>query len=210
MKDLLNKYPYFAYAALQELKQTDSPEEREHLKAVLAANIGSESDLREMLGLNTESLVDFYPDSITPTLTTNDTIDVFLDRFGAKEETLTPAPAFDYASTLIPDADTPLPDLGLPADSPFLNPTATPTSTHIAPPSAAPAQEPPASDTPVAEGLTESFAKILIKNRNYTKALEIIEQLNLKNPEKSIYFADQIRFLKKLIITQSKSTVARH
>ena len=44
-----------------------------------------------------------------------------------------------------------------------------------------------------------SFAKILIKNGNYAKALDIISELNLKFPEKSIYFADQMRFLKKLI-----------
>lgn len=39
----------------------------------------------------------------------------------------------------------------------------------------------------------------LIKNQEYEKALEIIERRNLKNREKNIYFADQIRFLKKLI-----------
>lgn len=53
--------------------------------------------------------------------------------------------------------------------------------------------------------LTEGFARILIKNGNFSKALEIITQLNLKNPEKSIYFADQIRFLRKLIANQEKS-----
>ena len=52
--------------------------------------------------------------------------------------------------------------------------------------------------------LTESFAKVMIKNRNYSKALEIITNLSLNNPEKSIYFADQIRFLQKLIINENK------
>lgn len=52
--------------------------------------------------------------------------------------------------------------------------------------------------------LTESFVRILIKNRNYSKAIEIISDLRLKNPEKSIYFADQIRFLQKLIINENK------
>ncbi len=51
--------------------------------------------------------------------------------------------------------------------------------------------------------LTESFVRILIKNRNYSKAIEIISDLSLKNPEKSIYFADQIRFLRKLIINEN-------
>ncbi len=47
---------------------------------------------------------------------------------------------------------------------------------------------------------TESLAKIYIQQRRYAKALEIIRKLNLNNPEKNIYFADQIRFLEKLII----------
>lgn len=47
--------------------------------------------------------------------------------------------------------------------------------------------------------LTESLAKIYIKQKRYSKALEIIKKLSLKYPEKNVYFADQIRFLEKLI-----------
>ncbi len=47
---------------------------------------------------------------------------------------------------------------------------------------------------------SESLAKIYIQQRRYAKALEIIRKLSLNNPEKNIYFADQIRFLEKLII----------
>lgn len=65
----------------------------------------------------------------------------------------------------------------------------------------APAESAPRADSGT---LTESFVRVLIKNRNYAKALEIISEINLKNPEKSIYFADQIRFLKKLIINERK------
>ena len=49
---------------------------------------------------------------------------------------------------------------------------------------------------------TETLAKIYIKQRRYGKALEIIRKLNLKYPKKSIYFADQIRFLEKLVINE--------
>ena len=55
------------------------------------------------------------------------------------------------------------------------------------------------------EFLSESLAKVYIKQRKYRQALEIIEKLSLKYPEKNIYFADQIRFLKKLIIHNIKS-----
>lgn len=50
--------------------------------------------------------------------------------------------------------------------------------------------------------LSESLAKIYIRQRRYTKAYEIIRNLSLNYPEKSIYFADQLRFLQKLIINQ--------
>ena len=51
---------------------------------------------------------------------------------------------------------------------------------------------------------TETLARIYIKQGNYSKALEIIQQLSLENPKKNVYFADQIRFLKKLIINNNK------
>ena len=47
---------------------------------------------------------------------------------------------------------------------------------------------------------TETLAKIYIKQGRYTKAMEIIRRLSLKYPKKNRYFADQIRFLEKLII----------
>ena len=51
---------------------------------------------------------------------------------------------------------------------------------------------------------TETLAKIYIKQGRYSKALEIIKCLNLNNSKKSAYFADQIRFLEKLIINNNK------
>ncbi len=50
--------------------------------------------------------------------------------------------------------------------------------------------------------LSESLAKIFIKTRRYDKAYEILERLSLEFPEKSRYFADQLRFLRKLIIIE--------
>ena len=53
-----------------------------------------------------------------------------------------------------------------------------------------------------AEKTSDPFQKEmsrLIKARRYQDALKLIETQNLNNPQKSIYFAHQIRFLKKLI-----------
>ena len=51
---------------------------------------------------------------------------------------------------------------------------------------------------------TATLARIYVKQGRYSKALEIIKRLNLNYPKKSAYFADQIRFLEKLIINSKK------
>jgi tetratricopeptide (TPR) repeat protein len=51
---------------------------------------------------------------------------------------------------------------------------------------------------------SETLAKIYVRQKKYDKALEIIRKLHLLYPEKNIYFADQIRFLEKLIINIKK------
>ena len=50
------------------------------------------------------------------------------------------------------------------------------------------------------EYFTETLAKIYIKQGRYEQALEIIQRLNLNFPKKNSYFADQLRFLEKLIL----------
>ena len=63
----------------------------------------------------------------------------------------------------------------------------------------------PEEETPkVAEQFTETLARIYIKQGRYSKALEIIRRLSLQVPKKNTYFADQIRFLEKVIINNSK------
>ena len=51
---------------------------------------------------------------------------------------------------------------------------------------------------------SETLANIYIKQEKYDKAIEIIRKLILLYPEKSVYFADQIRFLEKMIINVKK------
>ena len=54
------------------------------------------------------------------------------------------------------------------------------------------------------EYFTETLARIYIKQGRYTKALEIIRRLSLQIPKKNAYFADQIRFLEKVIINNKQ------
>ena len=56
------------------------------------------------------------------------------------------------------------------------------------------------------EYFTETLARIYVKQGRYSKALEIIKRLSLAYPKKNAYFADQIRFLEKLIINNNKKS----
>ena len=55
------------------------------------------------------------------------------------------------------------------------------------------------------EYFTETLARIYIKQGRYQKALDIIGRLSERYPKKNAYFADQIRFLEKLIINNSNN-----
>ena len=55
-------------------------------------------------------------------------------------------------------------------------------------------------NAPENEILTETLAHIYIKQGKFDKAIEIIRGLSLKYPKKNRYFADQIRFMEKVII----------
>ncbi len=46
---------------------------------------------------------------------------------------------------------------------------------------------------------SEILANIFLRQHRYDRALEIIKSLYLNFPNKSVYFADQIRYLEKLV-----------
>jgi len=79
-------------------------------------------------------------------------------------------------------------------------------------PKAAAAKHKPSAQKPRAEAaprpaaddslLSESLARIFIKQGRYERAYEIISNLSLNYPKKSIYFADQLRYLRKLMLIQ--------
>ncbi len=50
--------------------------------------------------------------------------------------------------------------------------------------------------------MTETLAGIYIKQGHYVKAINIFEKLSLKYPEKSVYFAQQIKKVEELISNQ--------
>ncbi|WP_298524797.1 hypothetical protein [uncultured Porphyromonas sp.] len=73
-------------------------------------------------------------------------------------------------------------------------------------PASQPALQPQTTEEPAPEELlSETLSKIYIQQQHYDKALRIIRSLSLNYPEKNRFFADQIRFLERLI-EHNKST----
>lgn len=210
----MDKYPYFINPAIDALP-TATGEERMAMIRRIAVCVGDEATLRSIIGIDPEEFARFYPDMLPPELTTDDTISSFISKFSSEKAAETPqieeiiaAPAIDYASMLEQeDMSAPLSD-GDPTEISD-DPTSDIISNflQVVPPKQ-PSQKrriqsknqtvPQEEDS----GLSEALFKLMVKNKNYSKALEIITELSLNNPKKSIYFAYQMRFLKKLIKNQ--------
>lgn len=195
------EYPYYVIPDIEALPSAKG-EDRRRLVRRIAILVGDPLALRDILDMDSEEFSQFYPDMSQPDPSTADAIDTFLDRYGnpmaaqSKEvmdtEEIVPLPPADY-------------DLSAIETDPIIEPAPTTETAPLVEANPIVEKEEPEKR----EGgpiLSESLARAMIKNGNYSKALEIITDLSLNNPKKSIYFADQIRFLKKLILNQSKQT----
>lgn len=194
-REFSQRHPYCILADVSALPAETDPGECARFRARIAAAVGDTDTLMNLFGVDTDDFSGFYPDMHAPELSTEDTIDSFLTRFapaaGLPADPLQLAPAIDYATILAAEEQSAPAADNMPAPAPAAE--------------TAPAATQEAAPAPEETALSESFARILIKNRNYEKALEIITELSLNNPEKSVYFADQIRFLRKLIFNERKS-----
>lgn len=221
------RYPFFTLPATMLLsRQRDiAPDAEAGLTRWLALNVADRGALMTQLRPEATGWADFYPpEPKAAQLTTDQTIDRFIDTYGsndpAEEELLTKLifnPTPDYAQILANEEEksSPRPD-----DAPEGSQDALinsfilkskqhqghfPSASEQPDPTPAPQPDPTPVATPEENDpsmLTESLAKIYIRQRRYAKAYEIIEGLSLNYPEKSIYFADQLRFLQKLMINQ--------
>ncbi len=212
---------YYIIPAIEELAAGAVGERAAELRARIALAIGNREAAMRVLGDDAD-FDHFYPEMDAPQLSTNDAIDAFLDRFGTPQETdLLTRMIFDGSaarSAAAPSAMTEERGNGRDATSQridaFLAANPVPESGSVAVSETVsaepPAPTPKAADAkasgsaPSASALSETLASMMIKNGNYTKALEIILQLSLDMPKKSVYFADQIRFLRKLIVNKER------
>lgn len=221
---LSRRYPYYIYPLIKTLPEAGE-EQRTLFSRRISAAVDDSMALGKIFGIDAADLQRFYPPLTPDSLTTDETINSFLEKFSDEsapsrvvEEVPVAPPVGDYAASLemeepleeVHDATSDMLDTFLSA-----NPAPQPRRRR---PADLPLRTEPrhavadagedreaASAASDSSALTESFAGIMIKNGNYEKALEIITQLSLNNPKKNIYFADQIRFLKKLILNKSKS-----
>ena len=155
-----------------------------------------------------------------PTDRTLSLIDTFLGKHPQQQtKTRRPRPAeaaVDYTAYLL-QLDDAQPEKDMPA-APAPNASDEPDS-KAATPSAPTAELPITDDTELADAsddtddadeqndtsdtfFTETLARIYIKQGKYAKAIEIIRRISLLYPQKNRYFADQIRFLEKLLINE--------
>lgn len=211
--------PYYIIPDIEALPEATG-EERLRLCRRIAAVVGDPIALRTIIGSVPDEFAQFYPDMCKPDLSTSETIDSFLDKYGDREATAIPE-AVAAGNPGEPDA-APVEEIPLPPpafdilsietapvieDEPAQGGADATSSLLDSFFGEAPAKEPEPEPAVRKEApkLSESLARVMIKNGNYQKALEIITDLSLNNPKKSVYFADQIRFLKKLILNQSKT-----
>lgn len=82
LQQIHERWPWYVYADLQALEQgIVSGKEAQELRTRIALAIGDREALMRVLDPDAD-FADFYPDMQPVKLTTNDTIDAFLNRFG--------------------------------------------------------------------------------------------------------------------------------
>lgn len=222
IEEALAEYPFFTLPAVKALRgaaPSISPELRRRLMENVALNTPDPASLLLLEPDQAALLRDFYPEE-PGVVTTDDAITKFLDTYGHSDPAqdallerliFNPVPP-DYTSLLeqegteLPEPEAPVSDQDAVIEA-FLGgtpaPAETPAPLHEPEPiHREPRHTPPAPD----HSLSESLAKIYIRQKRYDKAFEIIHTLSLNNPKKSAYFADQLRFLAKLMLVKKQQT----
>ncbi|MDR1003947.1 MAG: tetratricopeptide repeat protein [Prevotellaceae bacterium] len=203
LRTLMARYPYFQSLHLLYLKNLyllhDSTFGTELRRSVLY--VADRRTLFYLIEGDRHALRIHPVNSILPEETTDGTphtdrtatlIDAFLAQ-APEEYALMSIPdyAMDYTAYLLHEEQDPT--------APDANP-ALPEPAPVQSLSAESDKSDEATDDQEESCFTETLAKIYIKQQRYEKALEIIRKLSLNYPKKNAYFADQIRFLEKLII----------
>lgn len=201
-EEALAAYPYFVWPAAVALKggADITPERKAVFERRIACCVGNEEARMRILGEDASRFEQFYPDMMPAAPNTSDAIKEFMAVYGPK----TPFPDdsdadFDEeASSSVSQAEK---DETASVINSFLAkmPSASAVPAVVSHEVVAPTEH--SEKKPVSP--EEMSLSELVGNGLYADAIEIIERRSLNNPEKSIYFASQIRFLRKLMINEN-------
>ncbi|MDE7125292.1 MAG: hypothetical protein K2O12_02275 [Muribaculaceae bacterium] len=223
VEQMKEQFPCFALPQMLQLQRDTAMSEadRAHMLERLALSVTDKESFLETIDMTAAERSRFYPEeSHAPKMTTDGVIDTFLRHYGTSSpeedallEKLIFNPVAEYAGVLEAENDArpePVDEQDRMIDA-FLasashadgEPPVSESEEESQEPASVSEEERTAEISSRPGLLSESLAIIFIKQRRYAKAYEILLNLSLNYPEKSIYFADQLRFLQKLIINQS-------
>lgn len=234
VESLRREMPWWLLPAAMRLRNAAdiSDEERAQLRAFLA--VGAPDPEQMAMAADTDLALDlarFYPVELPSTPDTEGTIEKFLTTYGTSDraedellERLIFNPTPDYGQILAREEEQSVPKAdeapagtqdalinsfiikSKAAGGQFPAATAEKEEEPVPAPQSEVRKPTPADDSM----LSENLAQIYIRRGKYSKAHEIISRLNLNFPEKSIYFADQLRFLEKLIAIEERKSLSKN
>lgn len=219
VEEMKERYPYFALPAILRLQRCDNlnEEEKSALARCAATRYSSRKSLYDLIGEQASQYASFYPAETEKPLDTETTIDRFLDAYGANDQNEIKAlsslifnPVGDYhlEEDDMPENDTPKTEQDSLIDR-FLDgsndsrPADGSTTTPPAIPLPPPIPEVVSAEREDPGTLSESLAKIYIKQKKYSKAYQILQEVLRQHPEQS-HLQDQLRFLRKLMAATGK------
>lgn len=223
LRDAAARWPFSALAPALLLRYgLAEPGEADAMRARVAVLTADKQALASLAAAPGEDPAAFYPPQpVAEPVSTDSAIDTFLDTYGrtspeedALLERLIFNPVPEYADLLEDSEAQSAPSTAQDAmidaflrreeeaQTPFEMPAPEePGGAEPAPqPEAATAPE--SAATPADSSLSESLARIFIGRGSYGRALEIISDLAARFPEKNPFYADQIRYLQKLVTLQ--------
>lgn len=188
----MEKYPYFLYPLVKEIEDCADPSEKERLQMKFAANVYAPESVEAPVGdLDFRGRVP----AMKPEKSRQDeTIDNFIEKFGRPADKTLDRPI--------------LPEQTAPAD--YFSSISEEGKEEEKKEETAVAEKKKAAPVKKIKKVEEKpkigfeLASEYLKNGKYDEAMQIIKEIYLNNPEKSIYFADQIRFIKKMMLNEKK------
>ena len=219
VEEMKERYPFFQLPQAMKLREEcsgmDAEERSEAVEAMVLSLSDPEAAEALFEGAEGNRFDGFYPrEKSADTPSTINTIDKFLATYGTNDSSETETleklifnPVADYSQQLAREEESNVPESTPTGNSQddrinrFILSVRSRDNAVSPEPREPEVKAPePAPDNTL---LSESLAKIYINTRRYERAYEILNRLSLDFPEKNAYFADQLRFLRKLMLAES-------